>query len=204
MSDQGQYDSPRRRRPAGDTPAPPPAGDDPMAVLEERLQAMSPGGAPAPATPAPPPEPRSQAAPPSALPAAPRQSRGRRKPAARRRSTFSLARIAAPVVFLVAVVVLVALVFQSGIVGSSSETPTPTPTPKATKTKGGGSGSNKAGTTVAFKKYTVKDGDTLSGIAVKYDTTVNEILALNPDMSTSTLVVGTVVRVPKPSPSPSP
>jgi hypothetical protein len=180
-----------------------------MAALEERLQAMSPGAAPTspaptPAAPAPSYESRNQAAPPSTLPAAPRPSRGRRKPAARRRSTFSLARIAAPVVFLVAVVVLAALVFQSGIVGGSSETPTPTPTPKASKTKGGGSGGDKAGTTVAFKKYTVKDGDTLSGIAVKYDTSVNEILALNPNMSTSTLVVGSVVRVPKPSPTPSP
>ena len=50
--------------------------------------------------------------------------------------------------------------------------------------------------------YIVKNGDTLSGIAVKFDTTVSEILALNPKMSSSTLVVGTVVTVPKPSPSP--
>ena len=137
---------------------------------------------------------------PSTLPAAPKSSRSRRRPAARRRSTFSLARIAAPVVFLVAIVVLVALVFQSGIVGGSSETPVPTPTPKATKANGGSN--DKGGIKVAFKKYTVKDGDTLSAIAVKYDTTVNEILALNPKMSTSTLVVGATVRVPKPAPSP--
>ena len=55
---------------------------------------------------------------------------------------------------------------------------------------------------MVFKKYTVKDGDTLSGIAVRFDTSVNAILALNPKMSSSTLVVGTVIKVPKPSPSP--
>jgi len=110
-----------------------------------------------------------------------------------------VARIAAPVVFLVAVIAVVALVYQSGIVGGTPETPTASPTPTATKTpKSGGQPTTK----VTFKKYTVKDGDTLSAIAVKYGTTVNEILALNPSMSTSTLVVGTRIKVPKPSPSP--
>jgi LysM repeat protein len=98
----------------------------------------------------------------------------------------------------VAVIAVVALVYESGIVGGTETSPTASPTPTATKsTKSGGQT-----TKVAFKKYTVKDGDTLSAIAVKYDTTVNAILALNPDMSTSTLVVGTRIKVPKPSPSP--
>ena len=50
--------------------------------------------------------------------------------------------------------------------------------------------------------YVVKSGDTLSGIAVKYGTTASAILALNPDLSRSTLVVGTRVKVPKPVPLP--
>ena len=174
-----------------------------MAALEERLQAMAPAGATEPAA-APPREPRARSAPPAALATPSPSSRGRRRPAARRRSSFSLARIAAPVVFLAAIVVLVALVFQSGIVDGAGDNATPTPTPKATKTKSSGGGGNQGTTTVKVKKYTVKDGDTLSAIAVKYDTTVNDILALNPDMSTSTLVVGSIIRVPKPSPSPSP
>ena len=57
--------------------------------------------------------------------------------------------------------------YESGIVGGTDESPIATPTPIATKTpKSGGQA-----TTVTFKKYTVKDGDTLSAIAVKYDTT---------------------------------
>ena len=108
------------------------------------------------------------------------------------------ARIAAPVLFLVAVIVLLSFTVQSGILGGAGE-PVVTPTPKVTKTKSAGTAAP-----ATTKTYIIKSGDTLSGIAVKYDTTVNEILALNPNMSTSTLVVGTVVRVPKPSPSPSP
>ncbi len=48
--------------------------------------------------------------------------------------------------------------------------------------------------------YVVKSGDTLSGIAVKFDTSTSEIEALNPKMSSSTLVVGTRIKVPKPVP----
>ena len=167
-----------------------------MAALEQRLQSMSPGAPALQAQPAP------EAAPPVAAPAPSRErsrDRGRPRPERTRRRRGSLvARIAAPVVFLVAVIALVALAYESGIVGGTDEKPVATPTPVATKgTKSGGQT-----TKVSFKKYTVKDGDTLSAIAVKYGTTVNEILALNPDMSTSTLVVGTKIKVPKPSPSP--
>lgn len=165
-----------------------------MAALEQRLQSMG------PATAAPQPQPAVQSAPLAPAPSLPRErSRGRPRPAGTRRRRGSLAaRIAAPVVFLVAVIALVALVYESGIVGGAGESPSASPTPAATKgTKSGGQS-----TTVAVKKYTVKEGDTLSGIAVKYDTTVNTLLDLNPDLSTSTLVVGARIKVPKPSPSP--
>jgi LysM repeat protein len=207
VSDYGQTDEPRpRRRGTGADGTPPPydqsggtpPADDSMAALEQRLQAMTPGAS---AAPAPAPEVTTYSAPPQALSGPPPRSRGRTRPAARRRSRFSVATIAAPVVFLVAVIVLVSLVYQSGIVGGDDGGPVVTPTPKATKTKAGGGGS---AVKVTYKKYTVREGDTLSGIAVKYGTTVNAILALNPDMSTSTLVVGTKIKVPKPSPSPSP
>lgn len=165
-----------------------------MAALEQRLQNMAPA---APAPQAPPP---AQSAPLSPAASRPRErSRGRPRPAgARRRRGSLVARIAAPVVFLVAVIAFVALVYESGIVGGTDESPTASPTPVATK----GTKTDGQTTTIAIKKYTVKEGDTLSGIAVKYDTTVNTILDLNPDLSTSTLVVGTRIKVPKPSPSP--
>jgi len=94
----------------------------------------------------------------------------------------------------VAVVVLLSIVVQSGVIGGTAE-PTATPTPTATKTK-------NSGTTqpAEYKVYVVKSGDTISGIAVKFDTSTSEIEALNPELSSSTLVVGAKVKVPKPIP----
>ena len=203
MSDYGQPGEPPRRRYSAGQPSSPydppyddsgPPADDPMAALEQRLQNMSPG------PPAPQAHPMPESLPSVAAPPPPRdRPRTRPRPErARRRRGSLVARIAAPIVFLVAVIALVALVYESGIVGGTDESPKATPTPVATKsTRSGGQT-----TVVAFKKYTVKDGDTLSAIADKYGTTVDEILALNPKMSTSTLVVGTSIKVPKPSPSP--
>jgi LysM repeat protein len=94
-------------------------------------------------------------------------------------------------VFLIAVIALVGIVAQSGVLGGSAE-PSPTPTPKATKTK---TGQAKPTDT---KKYTVKSGDTLSGIAATFDSTVAELESLNPDLSSGTLVVGDKILVPKP------
>ena len=44
--------------------------------------------------------------------------------------------------------------------------------------------------------YTVKKGDTLSAIAVKYHTTVNKLVALNPHIKNPNLIyVGDVIRL---------
>jgi LysM repeat protein len=94
------------------------------------------------------------------------------------------ARIAVPVVFLVAVIALVGIVVNSGVMGDSG---TATPTPTAKSTKAGSS-----------KKYVVKSGDSLSSIAVRFNTSTAELLQLNPDLEGSTtLVVGTRIIVPR-------
>jgi LysM repeat protein len=94
-------------------------------------------------------------------------------------------RVVAPVVFLVAVIALVGIVVNSGVIGGSS---TPTPTPSATSSK-----------THVTKKYVVKSGDSLSTIAVRFNTSTAELLQLNPDLDGSTtLVVGTRIVVPRP------
>ena len=105
-----------------------------------------------------------------------------------------VARIAAPVVFLVAVVVLLSIISQSGVIGGKAE-PAVTPTPKATKTKSGGTAKPKD-----YRVYVIKSGDTMSGIAVRFHVSTSEIEALNPKMSSSTLVVGTKIKIPKPVP----
>jgi len=180
----------RSRQSASVPPGAPPvyaAADDPLAALE-RLQSLTSATAARPVEGTSSPAPRARR--PSSLAA--RTSRPR--PAAAPRAGRMVARVAAPAVFLVAVVVLLSIVVQSGVIGGKAE-PVLTPTPAATKTKSGGNATQSG-----YKFYVVKSGDTLSGIAVKFGASTSEIEALNPKISSSTLVVGTKVKVPQPAP----
>jgi LysM repeat protein len=116
-----------------------------------------------------------------------RTPRSRTRPAAGPSSTRMVARIAFPVVFLVAVIALIGIVVQSGVM--SSDQPTTTPTAKATKA---------GGSTSVTKKYVVKAGDSLSTIAARFNTSTSELQALNPDLTGgSTVVVGQRIIVPR-------
>jgi len=163
------------------------ADDDALAALE-RLQSLTSATAAPPVADAP------TAAPKAWRGATPAARTSRPRPAAAQGYGRLVGRIAAPVVFLVAVVVLISIVSQSGVFDGKTK-PVVTPTPTATKTKSGGSV-----TPTEYKVYVVKSGDTLSGIAVKFNVSASEIEALNPKLSSSTLVVGAKVKVPKPAP----
>jgi len=104
-----------------------------------------------------------------------------------------VARLAAPAVFLVAVVVLLSIVSQSGVFGGKAQPVTPTPA--ATSTKSGGTPKPRN-----YRVYVVKSGDTLSGIADKFGSSTSALEALNPKISTTTLVVGAKIKVPKQTP----
>ena len=119
------------RQSASVPPASQPAADDDAMAALERLQALATATAAPPAAGAPTAAPKARRA---TTPAA-RTSRPR--PAATPRAGRMVARIAAPVVFLVAVVVLISIVAQSGVFDGSAG-PVVTPTPSATKTKSGG------------------------------------------------------------------
>ena len=112
-----------------------------------------------------------------------RTPRSSPRPAGGSRTTRTVARVAAPVVFLVAVIALIGIVVNSGVM--SSDQPSVTPTVKATKT------------TVVTKKYVVKTGDSLSSIADRFSTTTADLQTLNPDLTGSTLVVGQRIVVPR-------
>jgi len=88
-------------------------------------------------------------------------------------------------VFLVAVIALLGIVVNSGVMGSDE----PTPTPAASATKAGGA-------TVVTKKYVVHEGDSLSSIAERFNSTTSELKELNPDLSGTTVVVGQRILVP--------
>jgi N-acetylmuramoyl-L-alanine amidase len=98
-------------------------------------------------------------------------------------------RIAAPAAFFLAATILVVLI-ERGLNGDSQTPTTVLPTTSAPDT------TTTAGTTTSKKKiYRVKAGDTLESIAAKFDTTVDDLLALNPNVDPLALSPGQKIRV---------
>ena len=100
-------------------------------------------------------------------------------------------RYGAPAAFLLAVTIAVLLV-RSGL--QSDAAPTTTTATVRTQTV-----STRTTTTpVPVKRrrfYRLRAGETLSDVAIKYDTTVEQLLALNPGIEPTNLIVGQRVRV---------
>jgi LysM repeat protein len=99
------------------------------------------------------------------------------------------ARLAAPAAFFVAAIALVVLV-QRGLDNGASATPTTTP-PVTTPTTTGGTTTERKRRQV----YRVRRGDTLESIAAKFDTTVEDLLRLNPEVDPLALSPGQRIRV---------
>ena len=97
------------------------------------------------------------------------------------------ARLAAPLAFFAAATVLILLV-QSGLGASESD-----PATVATAT----TAPTTTGTTPAGpkKRYRVQKGDTLESIAAKFNTTVEHLIELNPDIDPLALRPGQRIRV---------
>jgi LysM repeat protein len=94
-------------------------------------------------------------------------------------------RYAAPVAFLAAVTIAVLLV-RSGLEGKSSST-TATRTTVTT---------NTVRTHPRRPKYyRLRAGETISDVAVRFNTTVEELLKLNPKIKPTQLTVGQRIRV---------
>ena len=88
------------------------------------------------------------------------------------------ARFAAPAAFLLAATVAVLLI-RNGLDRGGSTQPTTT-----------------AGTTTEAEQfYTVQSGDTLGGIALQFNTSVSQLLELNPGIDPRALHSGQRVRV---------
>ena len=99
-------------------------------------------------------------------------------------------RIAAPAAFFLAATILVILI-ERGLNGDAQTPTTVLPTTSAPDT------TTAAGTTTSNKKkiYRVKAGDTLESIAAKFNTTVDDLLALNPGIDPLALSPGQKIRV---------
>jgi LysM repeat protein len=113
-----------------------------------------------------------------------------------------LTRFGAPAAFLLAATVAVLLV-KAGLDNSDSP-PVATPTTTAqttthatttTKLVLTDTGTSTSTTTAGAEYYVIQSGDTLGGIAAKYDTTVEQLLTLNPDVDPNALHPGDRIRV---------
>ena len=116
----------------------------------------------------------------------------------RRSSSGLAARLLAPVVFLAAVTIAVLLV-RSGLSGDDASTLPPgtaletratTTSPRTTTTRGTVTTPPRPS-----QSYAIEAGDTLETIAVEFDTTVERLLTLNPDLDPVALRIGQRIRV---------
>lgn len=119
------------------------------------------------------------------------------------RGDARLARYAAPAAFLVAVTIAVLLV-RAGLSNETDAAP-PTATvatttaveepvdtaPTETDSGTGGATTDAAGS----EFYEIEPGDTLAVVAERYDTTVEQLLVLNPDIDPVALTIGQRIRV---------
>lgn len=113
-----------------------------------------------------------------------------------------LTRFGAPAAFLVAVTVAVLLI-KAGLDNSGSHpatvaTPTTTSrstTQATTTTKLVLTGTTTTASTPGARYYVIQSGDTLGGIAANYNTTVDQLLTLNPSVDPNALHPGDRIRV---------
>ena len=84
---------------------------------------------------------------------------------------------------------------------TQSPRPTATPSPSATATP---TPSPTSSPNTSPSTYTVKSGDTLSGIAARFRVTLSALRSANPTVTSDRIVVGQVLRIPSATSSPTP
>jgi LysM repeat protein len=105
-----------------------------------------------------------------------------------------LAHYGAPLAFLAAATIAVLLI-KAGLGGGSKSTTTAAETRTATVATTTRSGTTTQRTTTAARYYTIQSGDTLGSVAIKENTTVADLLRLNPGVDPQALHVGQRIRV---------
>jgi LysM repeat protein len=89
--------------------------------------------------------------------------------------------------------------FTPTLTATPTETPTPTPTPTPTQTLP----PTETPTPIPPQEYVVQAGDTLLGIALDNDMTIDELTAYN-NLESEFIVEGQVLLLPPPTPTPGP
>ena len=111
------------------------------------------------------------------------------------RGNARLARYAAPAAFLTAATVAILLVragLENGDTGTPSTTIATTTAPETTEP---GTTATTTTDSAGAEFYEIQSGDTLAVIADDHDTTVEQLLVLNPDIDPVALSVGQRIRV---------
>ena len=103
----------------------------------------------------------------------------------------SPARLLAPLALVVAAIALFAVVTSGGGDGGSESSSTPAATATATP-----AAKKKPAAKKAAKTYTIKPGDTPSGIAEANNVDLDDLLAANPDVDPGALTVGDKIKIP--------
>jgi len=104
----------------------------------------------------------------------------------------------------IAVLLLRPFIFPEGaaLIPTSTSAPTPTATPTATSRPTHTPTITPTPTPIPPRAHQVRAGETLASIASEYDTTTDQILALNPGVAPELLQVGQVLLIPPAIPTP--
>jgi LysM repeat protein len=111
-----------------------------------------------------------------------------------------LARLAAPLAFLAAATILVVVV-QRALEGDGATATEPALTTPAESTPSSEPPGDDPAVTLddvpvdEQEFYRIKEGDNLEAIATEFATTVDQLLALNPELDSTTLQIGQRIRV---------
>ena len=112
------------------------------------------------------------------------------------RGHSTLARYAAPTAFLVAATIAVLIVRAALTNGDAATTPPAvTTTAPTTTTNAGDTGTGETTPPADAQFYKIQAGDTLAVVAEQYDTTVEQLMTLNPDVDPVALTIGQRIRV---------
>jgi spore germination protein YaaH len=107
-------------------------------------------------------------------------------------------RLVAPIAFFVAATVLILLVQNALSSGEASPTTTTTPTqtaPTTTDDELDTTGQTETDQRRRRRFYRIKPGDLLESIAARFDTTVERLVELNPEIDPQALTVGERIRL---------
>jgi LysM repeat protein len=105
-----------------------------------------------------------------------------------------LAHYGAPIAFLAAATIAVLLI-KAGLGGGSKNTTTAAVTRTPTVATSTRSRTTTQTATTTARYYTIQSGDTLGSVAIKENTTVADLLRLNPGIDPQALHVGQRIRV---------